>query len=184
MPESITGGKRFMNPETVVSHFHIREGDIVADYGAGGGFYIEALSTQVGETGRVYACEIQKELIEKIGNLARIKGIHNVHPLWCDMEMTGGLKIESETVDIGLLINTLFQIDDKKAALREISRTLRSGGKLCVIDWSDSFGGVGPQVDQVVTEEDTRAYIESVGFVYENSFDAADHHYGLTFRKI
>ena len=184
MLDSILGEKRFVSPEIVVSHFHLKEGDIVADYGAGSGFYTEILAMKVGKEGRVYACEIQKELVEKIGNIARTKGFQNVYPLWCDLEREGGIKIESGIVDTGLLINTLFQLEDKEAALKEIARTIRKGGKLCVVDWSESFGGLGPQQADVVKKEDAHTLIETCGFTYESIFDAGDHHYGVTFRKV
>lgn len=184
MPNSITGTKRFVDPNTVVSHFHVREGDVVADYGAGSGFYVEILARKVGQEGRVYACEIQRELVEKIGSLARQKGLFAVDPLWCDLEEVNGVKITSDTVDIGIMINTLFQLGDKKIALSEVARTLRSGGKFFIVDWSDSFGGLGPQQSEVITAAQAQALAEEQGFVYERAFDAGDHHYGLAFRKI
>lgn len=184
MPESTLGVKRFVSPEMVVSHFHIRQGDVVADYGAGGGFYIELLSKKVGDDGKVYACDIQKSLVEKIGELTRLKGITNVHPLWCDIETPRGLKIGDSAVDVGLLINTLFQLENAHAGLTEIARTIRSGGKLCIVDWSESFGGLGPQESQVMTQEKAQALVLTCGFVYDQTFDAGDHHYGISFRKI
>lgn len=174
---------RFVVPSVVVTHFHLREGDKVGDFGAGSGFFAEILSKQVGDEGKVYACEIQKELVEKIGNLVRSKGLDNVNPLWCDIEEMSGSKIADESLDAAILVNTLFQIEDKFTSISEISRTLRSGGKLFVIDWSESFGGLGPQPDQVVSEGDAKSVCESVGLVYERSYDAGDHHYGLAFRK-
>lgn len=184
MSSSLLGLKRFVDPATVVSHFHIREGDIIADFGAGSGFYVELLAKKVGGQGRVYACEIQKELVEKIGTLARQKGLFVVHPLWCDLEQQGGAKIADGALDVAVMINTLFQCEDKVTVLHEVARTLRSGGKFFVVDWSDSFGGLGPQSDQVMTALGAQALAEESGFVYDRSFDAGDHHYGLAFRRI
>jgi ubiquinone/menaquinone biosynthesis C-methylase UbiE len=178
------GSKRFMDPFAVVSHFHLREGETVADFGAGSGFYTEILAKKVGRHGKVYACEIQKELVEKIGVLVRSKGLSVVHPLWCDLEQERGIKIPDAAVDTGLLINTLFQIGDKNMAIKEIGRTLHSGSKLFIVDWSDSFGGLGPQQRDVFVARDAQALLESHGFVFERSFDAGDHHYGVAFRKI
>ena len=98
--------------------------------------------------------------------------------------MERGVKIPDGVVDVGIMINTLFQLEDKKTALREVSRTLRSGGKFFVVDWTDSFGGLGPHADQVLTMQDAQALAEECGFVYERTFDAGDHHYGIGFRKI
>lgn len=184
MAETLLGLKRFVDPNTVVSHFHIREGDVIADFGAGSGFYVEILARKVGTSGKVYACEIQKELVEKIGVLARQKGLFAVHPVWCDLEQDKGAKIADGVLDVGIMINTLFQIEDKKTALREVGRTIRSGGKFFVVDWTDSFGGLGPQPQDVLQQHQAHALAEEQGFVYEHSFDAGDHHYGLAFRKI
>jgi ubiquinone/menaquinone biosynthesis C-methylase UbiE len=184
MSSSLPGLKRFVDPAVVVSHFHIREGDMVADFGAGSGFYVELLAKKVGGQGRVYACEIQKELVEKIGTIARQKGLFGVHPLWCDLEQVRGVKIADSTLDGGVMINTLFQLEDKVTALHEVARTLRSGGKFFIVDWSDSFGGLGPQPAQVLPSLEAQSLAEENGFVYERSFDAGDHHYGLAFRKV
>lgn len=172
-----------MQPEVVSTHFHIRAGDSVADFGAGRGFFVEILADLVGPEGQVYACEIQKNLVEAIGETIRTKGLGNVEALWCDIEALNGTKITDAALDVAIIVNTFFQMEDKDTALSEVSRTLRSGGKLFVVDWSESFGGLGPQPDQVVTEGAARDKCEAAGFVFERSFDAGDHHYGLAFRK-
>lgn len=174
---------RFVVPEIVATHFHFREGDVVADFGAGSGYFLEAFSKAVGQTGRVYACEIQRELVEKLGNTARAQNLTNVDPLWCDIEEPNGIKIANGVLDAAVLINTLFQVEDKAATLGEAMRTLRSGGKFIVIDWSESFGGLGPQPGQVVHKVDAQMMVEAAGFVLEREFDAGDHHYGLAFKK-
>ena len=176
--------RRFVVPEVVASHFHIREGDIVADYGAGSGFFLSVLSRAVGETGRVFACEIQKGLVEKLGDHARMQGLGNVHPLWCDLEASNGIKIATGELDIAVLVNTFFQMEDKKTAVQEMGRTVRKGGKFFVVDWSESFSGLGPQPNQVISAAETKALFESSGFIVEGEYDAGEHHYGLAFRKL
>jgi ubiquinone/menaquinone biosynthesis C-methylase UbiE len=173
----------FVVPEVVVSHFHITEGDTVADFGAGGGFFLPALARRAG-TGKIYACEIQKKLVEKVSAFARQQGLHTIYPLWCDLEEVNGIKIPSETVDVGILVNTLFQIEQKEQAIREMLRTIRPKGTFVVIDWTDSFGGMGPRSDHVVTQADATTLCEAQGVVLERSFPAGAHHYGLSFKKI
>jgi hypothetical protein len=65
-----------------------------------------------------------------------------------------------------------------------MSRTIRSGGKFFVIDWTESFAGMGPQPSHVVTPDATTALFESNGFVLEREYPTGDHHYGLAFRKL
>lgn len=176
-------GGRFVVPDVVATHFLLREGDKVADYGAGSGFFLKVLSKAVGNEGKLYACEIQKQLVEKLGDTARMQGLGNVHPLWCDLEEPNGIKIASEELDVAVLVNTLFLIEDKVGGVKEMSRPLRRGGKFFVIDWSESFSGLGPSPAQVFTKDAAIALFEENGFVLEREYPAGDHHYGLAFRK-
>lgn len=177
-------GGRFVMPDVVATHFHLNAGDIVADFGAGSGFFLKALSTAVGETGRVFACEIQKQLVEKLGEQARLQGLSNIHPLWCDLEEENGIKIGTGELDAAILVNTLFIIEDKNTAIKEMARTVRQGGKFFVIDWTESFAGMGPQPGQVITADAATALMEENGFVLDTEFPTGDHHYGLAFRKV
>lgn len=174
---------RFVVPEVVSTHFHIRKGDSVADFGAGSGYFITVLSELVGSEGHVYACEIQKNLVEKIGDLIRRDNLNNTEVLWCDFEKKGGVGIQDDALDTVIVVNTFFQTESKDIVIAEAFRTMRGGGKLFIVDWSESFGGIGPQAEQLVTAEEAKAFAEAGGFVFERPFDAGDHHYGLGFRK-
>lgn len=181
---SITLPGKFVVPEIVTSQFLLKEGDVVADFGAGSGFFLKALTDAVGPTGKVYACEIQKVLVDKLSDQARLLGLNNVIPLWCDLEEVGGIKIPEATLDVGILVNTLFQFQLKEVALKEIRRVLRPGGILHVVDWLESFGGLGPQAKDVLTKESAIALCETAHLGYEREFVAGDHHYGFSVRKI
>lgn len=174
---------RFVTPEKVASHFHLRKGDMVGDFGAGSGFFSPVLARLVGREGKIYALEIKKQLVQTIADIAAQSGLSNIEVVWCDIEEPLGTKLRDGALDAGVLINALFQMEEKEAAMEEIVRTLRSGGKLFVIDWSDAFVGLGPHPSHVVTADDVKALAESYGLIFERSFDAGDHHYGLAFRK-
>jgi len=175
--------RSFIVPEKLVTHFHIRPGDTVGDFGAGTGNFAAVLSRAVGPTGRVYACEIQRNLVETLAIRIRREHLTNVEVVWSDIEAFGGTKLESGALDSAILINTLFQSDDRAAALREINRTLRVGGKLLLVDWSESWGGVGPHPNNVLSLDEAKALAETAGFTFEREFEAGGHHYGLSFKK-
>ena len=174
---------KFVEPQVVVSHFHLREGDVVADFGAGSGYYMKPLAQAIGRSGTLYLCDIQKNLVDALGNKAREERLGNVRPVWCDLEKQRGTKLADGILDAGLISNTLFQVQDKQAALLEILRVLRKGGKLFLIDWTDSFGGLGPLPKDVLIESQARTLLEHAGFSVEGTFPAGDHHYGLMCRK-
>jgi len=174
---------RFVVPSVVVSQFHLRAGDTVADFGAGSGYFIDVLSQAVGATGRVYALEIQKMLVEKVGAMAQSQGLTNVDTRWCDFEVVGGSRLQADELDAAIVVNTLYQVENKATFLHEAYRTLRSGGKLLVIDWTDTETGMGPNAEHLITQADCVALCESCGFVLDRDFPAGEHHYGLAFRK-
>lgn len=175
--------ERFVIPEQAVTHFHLRPGDVVADFGAGTGYFTTVLARSVAPDGRVFALEIQKNLIEKLVDKVRQDRLSNVEVKWVDLEAIGGSKLEDGSLDAALVANTLFQMEARAAALQEIARTLRGGGKLFIIDWSESWGGMGPQPGQVLSQSEARALAEAAGLTFERTFDVGRHHYGLAFRK-
>jgi len=175
---------KFVIPETVTSQFHLREGDKVADFGAGRGFFLRPLAETVGQEGEVYLCEIQKELVEFVAEQARVGGFGNIKPIWCDLEEVGGVHIADSTLDAGILVNTLYMIEDKAAAMQEMLRTIRPGGNFFVIDWTDTVPGLGPTPDRVISQAECTSLFETHGCTLERDFQAGDHHYGLAFKKV
>lgn len=181
---TLLGLKQFVVPEVVLSHFHLREGDVVADYGAGSGYFLAPVSKAIGLSGIVFACEIQKALVDKLGMVATEQQLTNVRPLWCDLEEANGIPVKTGSIDVALLINSLFMLEDRVTAVAEMARTLRAGGTFIVIDWSESFAGLGPQPAMVVDAVLTRSLFEQIGFTFEREFPAGEHHYGLAFKNL
>jgi ubiquinone/menaquinone biosynthesis C-methylase UbiE len=179
-----TYSSRFMDPVTLASHFHLIPGDTVADYGAGKGTFVPLLAEKVGPTGRVVACDINRPFVESIDRTARERGYRQVRALWADLERERGIRVDDEEVHAGFLINTLYQIADRRTAVAELYRTLAPGGVLYVVDWQDSFGGIGPNYDMLIVRDDTIALFEASLFVFEREYPAGTYHYGLMFRKL
>lgn len=172
----------FVNPEHIVAQLEIEPGMEVADFGAGTGFYTILFSQLVGAEGKVYAVEIQPELLTKARGMA--SGVlDNVEFLQGDVEQSEGSHIARDSVDVVLASNILFQAENKEAVLQEAFRVLKRGGRLVVVDWIDSFGGLGPQPEQVISQESVTTLAESLGFRVEGELDADTHHWGVIFGK-
>ncbi len=174
----------FVKPEEVIKQMKLSAGKAVADIGAGIGHYSFLMSPLVGREGVVYAIDIQKDLLQKLIKQAEEKKILNIHALWGDAENIGGTKLKAEAVDTVLLSNVLFQTESKSSLVAEIKRILKKNGILVVVDWSESFAGLGPDSLHVVSEEIARSLFENNGFVLEKTFEAGAHHYGLVLRHV
>ncbi len=173
----------FSNPQKNIEQFYLREGMSVADLGAGTGVYSIAAAKKVGDRGKVYAVEVQKDLLQKIKNDAKVEGVDNIEVLWGDIEKLGGTKIADGVVNAVILSNILFQVESVKGLLGEASRILMSGGSMLVVDWLDSFGGLGPKPDTVIPPSKIKYILEEAGFVYDRDIETGDHHYGFVYMK-
>src|SRR5689334_22478337 len=112
----------FAHPHSNVTALGIKPGMVVADFGAGSGHYVQALAEKVGPEGKVYAIDVQKDLLRRIVNESNKRGHHNVHILWGDLEKDHGSKLSNESCDLVLISNMLFQTQEKEKVLREAKR--------------------------------------------------------------
>jgi ubiquinone/menaquinone biosynthesis C-methylase UbiE len=172
----------FAHPTRNVNSFGLHPGMRVADFGAGSGAYALAIAEALSGSGVVYAVDIQKDLLRRIKNDAHKRGFNNVEVIWADLEKPGGSKIADRTLDAVLISNLLFQVADKTALFAEARRILRATGRLIVIDWQESFGGMGPLKEAVVTKEAAAQVAAQCGFGDAAEFKAGAHHWGLIFR--
>jgi len=173
----------FSNPKENIKYLNLNEGDVVADFGSGSGHYIYPLSEIVGENGKVYGVDIQKSLLMKIQSDLIQKSIQNIEIIWGNVEKPGGSKIREGSLNALVASNILFQVEDKKGFVDECFRVLKKGGQLLLVDWTESFGGLGPQPGHVVDEKTAQSFFEEAGFVLKESVPAGSHHYGMILKK-
>ena len=173
----------FSDPQKNIDQLNLSAGSVVADLGAGSGFYTLAAAKAVGEGGKVYAVDVQQDLLVRLQNAARAARISNVSIIHGDVEKLGGTKIKDASVDFVIAGNLVFQLDDKPGFVNEVKRILKPGGRVIDVDWSDSFGGMGPQPESVVDQVTAKELFEKGGFTFVTGISAGDHHYGLIFRK-
>ena len=173
----------FMAPAQTLSSCNFQATDSVADFGAGSGFMAKALANLV-PRGNVFAIEINRDLVSRMTHEIEEDKIKNLHPLWGDIEIDGGSKLGDESVNEVVMSNILFQIDDKKGALREAIRVLKAGGRMIIIDWQESFGGLGPAPQRVFNKDQAEQLAKSLGFSkLSDNLPAGEHHYAILFKK-
>lgn len=172
----------FANPQKNIKELGLSAGMSVADIGCGTGHYVFESARLVGEEGEVFAVDIQKDLLDRLATEAEEKGFKNVHVLWGDAENVGGTKLRQGAVNAVIVSNVLFQAESKSGLVHEIKRILKQGGKLLLVDWAESFAGLGPSPQQVVPENIARELFENNGFSLLKTFDAGAHHYGFVFK--
>jgi ubiquinone/menaquinone biosynthesis C-methylase UbiE len=171
----------FSSPHDNILQLGLHEGMTVGDFGAGSGHYARAAAAIVGHSGKVYAIDVQEDVLKHLKLNSHVDHQAIIETIWGDIEKPGGSHLRDATLDAAILANTLFQTTERPALLAELKRTLKSGGKLLVIDWAGSYGGMGPTKENVMPEHEAEAFFITGGFHKVKSFRAGSHHYGIIF---
>ena len=172
----------FLKPEQNISILGLQEGMIIADFGSGTGFYSIAASKKVGNTGHVYAIEIQKNLLKKLENEIKESNISNIECIWGDIEKNNGTKLASESMDAVIISNVLFQAEDKLGLIDEAKRILKKNGKILLVDLSQPLGGIDKLNHYIVSSQEAIDLFKKRGFKIVEKISTSPHHYGIIFR--
>ncbi len=179
-----SGGTQLLNPEKIYQHLGLTQGMRVADLGCGGtGRFTITAAKLVGRRGLVYAVDILKSILAEVALKARLEGIANVKTVWANLEIYNATKIKSDSLDIGFLVNILFQSKEDDNVIKESSRMIKRGGRLLVIDWKQVSLPFGPPLVDRVKPETVKKICKSLNLKLIDEFDAGAFHYCLIFQK-
>lgn len=176
----------FLNPALVTDKFDIRPGMKTADFGCGSGHFTVEMAKRVGNNGRVYAFDVQKEVVEALKSKIKLNSFSTVEIARVDLEKENATGLKDGLLDFVLLSNILFQAEDKGAIAKEAHRVLKSGGGVGMVEWSFDIGQdkkLGPPKEMRIAKDSVKGIFTKAGFSFEKEFDAGDDHYGLIFRK-
>jgi len=113
---------------------------MVLEVGPGTGYYTLDIAEQVGDEGRVEILDVQREMLDHTLRAANEAGLWNVHATQSDAT---GMPYEDGTFDAAYLVTVLGEVPDQSAAMRELARVLRPGGRLVVGELMADFDYVG-----------------------------------------
>lgn len=167
----------FLTPNHLIKELYLKPGDRAADIGCGTGVYTIALANEVGATGQIYAVDVHRDALHTLASTLDRQGLINVEMLWADAEKH--IPIDAYSLDALVLSNVLFQFEDIDKALSLAGKLIKPEGQLLVVDWKDSFGGIGPHPSHVIQEEQAIQLVQSHGFRLLKRLPAGDYHYAF-----
>lgn len=142
----------WQRPDQIMDALGIAEASVVADVGAGGGWFTIQLARRVGPNGRVYAQDVQQEMLAAISRRVQREGLTNVTPV----QGVGGnpnLPAKDGTIDAVLIVDTYHEIGDRVMMLSNLARALKPQGRIGVVDFKLEGGGPGPPMAERVSPE-------------------------------
>ncbi len=168
----------FLNPNEVLKQLKLKESMTAADFGSGSGGWVIPLAKKL-EDGKVYAIDILEEPLSALRAKTKLEKIINVETILADVEK--GVDIFEESLDLVLMTNLLFEVDDKKKVLEEGKRLLKKGGRVLVVDWKKD-APLGPKAGRISAEEVKEIALD-LNLRIEKEFEAGIYHYGLILAK-
>jgi ubiquinone/menaquinone biosynthesis C-methylase UbiE len=150
------------SPEKAVDALKLKPGMVVADVGAGTGFMSLKLAKRVGPTGKVYAEDVQPEMLQAIRNnvaKAKLSNVETVQGTYSDPKLPEG------KLDLVLLVDVYHEFTEPQKMLRGIRSALKPDGRLVLLEYRKEDPSIPIQELHKMTVAEVKAELEPEGFV-------------------
>ncbi|HCH64314.1 MAG TPA: hypothetical protein DFR83_16030 [Deltaproteobacteria bacterium] len=168
----------WQQPSVVVALLGLQKGMIVADIGAGTGYFNRHLAAAVGRKGKVFAVDIERSMVDHMAERAVSEGTPQVVPRLAQADDAGLLPQE---VDRILLVDSYRHIDDRVAYFTQLRAALRPGGLLVVVDYRPGPLLVGPPPDSKLSPDQVTGELERAGWMRVEKHEVLENQIVLVF---
>lgn len=165
-------------PGELVAALGLGAGARVADIGAGTGYFNPHFARAVGDSGRVYAADIEPGLVRYMAERAKREATPQVEPILAtadDPHLPDGL-------DLIFICDTYHHIDGRRAYFTRLRGRLAPGGRLAIVDFKPGELPVGPPPEHRILPEAVIAELAAAGFELVEQPDLLPYQYFLIFR--
>ena len=166
-------------PEKALDALAIEPGSVVGDVGAGVGYFTEKLARRVGPNGKVYANDIQPEMLVQLRkNMAKL-GIGNVQTV---VGSEDDPHLPANTLDLILLVDVYHEFSKPQAMLRHMRESLKPGGRLVLLEYRKEDPNVPIREEHKMTVKQVRSELEPEGFRFDKVVETLPQQHILIFR--
>jgi ubiquinone/menaquinone biosynthesis C-methylase UbiE len=166
----------WQKPLTIVDFLGIETGDTAADLGAGTGYFTKFLSRQVGETGKVYAVDIEQEMLDYLMTREDVTA-ERVIPVLAEPSDPG---LPDGEIDIVVVVNTWHHIKKRSKYIQLLHESLSPEGRVAIVDFREGDLPVGPRRGKLSRERVVSEF-EKAGWRFAAESVALPYQYVLIF---
>jgi len=168
----------YQKPDEVLKALALRPGEVVADIGAGSGYFTLRFARAVGEGGRVYAVDVSPDMVRHLNRRLRDAGVRNVVSVLSDPDDP---LLPDASVDRFVIVDTWHHVEDQAKYLSLMKRMLKPGGQVVQIDFQKRPLPLGPPEAMKIAREDLLRQMEAAGFRLAAEHTFLPYQYFLAF---
>lgn len=167
-------------PGKAIAALNIRPGQVIADIGAGSGYYTVRLADAVGARGRVYATDIQPEMLALIKKKIDAGSPGNVELI---LGTETDTRLPAAAIDMALMVDVYHELAQPQTFLRSLKGALRPDGRLVLIEFRKEDASVPIRAEHKMSVRDARMELEAEGFRFDRVIDVLPWQHILIFRR-
>jgi len=168
----------YQKPHEVLMALGLKEGETVADVGAGSGYFAFRFAHHVGANGRVYAVDINPDMIVHLNRKIRDLGLKNVTTI---LSAPDDPLLPDASVDRFFICDVWHHIDNQPKYLALMKKMLKAGGQVVMVDFQKKELPVGPPLGMKIAREDLIRQMETNGFRLAKEHTFLPYQYFLVF---
>lgn len=169
-------------PERLLDYLLLKEGETVADIGAGTGYFSLQFARKVGRSGTVYALDVDENMVKLIDKRAKKEGLANVKARLVPYESPG---LAKGVADLVFICDTYLFFENRVEYMQRVREALKSGGRLAIVSFNGNAEIPGaPPRHRMIPKEQTVSEIRGAGFALEADFLFLPYQDFLLFRTI
>ncbi len=163
-------------PDKVIEVLKVQPNDVVADIGAGTGYFTFRIAKAQPQA-RVFAADIEKDMLAFVAEESKRQRCTNVIPF----EIKTTKPVLPEKPNVVLIVDTFHHIDDRVQYFKDLKASLASDCRLVIIDFTDK-SPVGPPKDHRIEKKEVIAELNEAGFTLSSEQNILPYQYYLEFR--
>jgi ubiquinone/menaquinone biosynthesis C-methylase UbiE len=167
-------------PETALDAIGIVPGSVVADVGAGVGYFTVRLARRAGPSGKVYAVDIQPEMLARLKERATAAELQNIEPI---LSTEADPKLPKGQLDLVLMVDVYHEFSQPQRMLRKIAQALKPDGRLVLLEYRKEDPHIPIRSDHKMSVNEARDEVEAEGYKLEKVLHDLPRQHILIFRK-